>query len=304
MNRQYVLDQIAVWGYEPTSEIQAIGQRVSFTDEGRFVFYATKPEVENQETFNTKCPRQEAGSPILGCYTTDDRIYIYALTNDQLDGMKEVTAAHEMLHAAWYRMSSEERDKLSVELREAYEGLDNSELKTRMEYYERTEPGEFANELHSILGTEVASLSNSLEAYYGQYFNRKAVLALHEQYSSVYLALHTRADELFSKMEALSATIQDQSKNYDNAAGQLTSDINAFNARATNGSFSSQAQFNAERAALIRRSNALENDRRAINANIEIYNTYYSEYQEIAKQVEVLNDSLDSYSEIDQGPSV
>ncbi len=304
LNRQQVLDQITVWGYEPTSQIQTIDQRVAFTDKGRFVFYATRPEVEDQQAFNTKCPRQEAGSPILGCYTTTDRIYIYDLTNNKLDGMEEVTAAHEMLHAVWYRTSAEEREKLTAQLEGAYQKLDIPALTTRMEYYQRTEPGEFANELHSILGTEVASLGEPLESYYAQYFDRGVVLGLHQQYSDVYLALHERADELFANMETLSNTIKTQSDQYESAANQLSSDINAFNARAQNGTFSSQAQFNAERAALIRRSNALEADRQALNASIETYNVYYNEYQEISKQVETLNASIDSYSEIEQGPSV
>lgn len=304
LNRQYVLDQIAVWNYTPSAQIQKINERVSFTDDGEFVFYATKPEVAAQETFNEECPRQEAGSPILGCYTTNDRIYIYDLTNQQLDGMEEVTAAHEMLHAVWYRTSNEEREKLTEQLKQAYAKIDDPALKTRMDYYERTEPGEFANELHSILGTEEASLDESLESYYAQFFNRADVVALHDQYNDVYQGLYSRADELYKTMQELSTTIQTQSSSYDAAAAQLSADITSFNARAQSGAFTSQAQFNAERAALIRRSNALDAQRVAINGNIETYNTYYNEYQEIAKQVEVLNDSLDSYNELDAGPSV
>lgn len=303
-NRQHVLDQFAVWNYQPSSEIQAITERVNFTDKGEFIFYATKPEVEPQETFNQVCPRQEAGSPILGCYTTEDRIFIYDLTNDQLDGMEEVTAAHEMLHAIWYRTSKRDQDRLAVELRSAYNKLDNPSLKTRMEYYERTEPGEFINEIHSILGTEIVTLSDALEEYYAQFFDRTAVLALHQQYSKVYTALNTRAEELFAKMETLSATIQARSEAYDVAATRLGADIASFNRRAQNNAFASQGQFYAERAALIQRSNALDADRVTINASISTHNTYYKEYQEIATQIEVLNDSIDSYKQLDQGPSV
>lgn len=304
LNRQYVLDQIAVWGYAPSADIQQINQRVAFTDRGEFVFYATKPEVQNPEAFNKECPRQEAGSPILGCYTTDDRIYIYNLTNKQLDGMEEVTAAHEMLHAVWYRTPADEREKLAAELKDAYSKLDNPSLKTRMEYYERTEPGELINELHSILGTEVVTLNDSLEAYYEQFFDRETVLAFHQQYNTVYTALNIRADDLYEKMASLSTTIQTRSKAYDTAAARLSADIEAFNARAQSGAFSSQAQFYAERAALIRRSNTLEVDRAAINVHIETHNAYYEEYKEIAAQIEVLNDSIDSYNQLDQGPSV
>lgn len=304
LNRQYVLDQLSVWNYQPTEGIETIDQRVAFTEQGRFVFFATQPELENQEEFNRSCPRQEAGSPILGCYTSDDRIYIYDVTSDQMNGIEEVTAVHEMLHAAWYRLSSSEQTRLSVELKNAYDSVDNPSLKKRMDYYQRTEPGEFINELHSILGTEVSPLSQSLEAYYEQYFDRSAVIALHQQYSDKYLALHERADDLHGKMQSLSTTIATKAEAYEASSTQLRADIDSFNRRASRGEFSSYAQFYAERATLMNRSSALEADRQAINAHIATYNTYYNEYQEIAQQIDVLNDSIDSYKQLDKAPSV
>lgn len=303
-NRQLILDQFSVWSYTPSSDVTAIQQRIGMTGKGQFTFYATRPEVESQESFNKVCPRQEAGSPILGCYTTDDRIYIYNLTNQQLDGMEEVTAAHEMLHAVWYRTSEAEKEKLTAELKKAYEQTSSTELKERMGYYERTEPSELVNELHSILGTEVASLGEPLESYYAQFFDRATVLKLHDQYSGVYNELYERADTLYTKMESLSSSISRRSSEYQSAASQLSTDITTFNNRADSGAFSSQGQFNSERSALIQRSSALEARRAAINKDIETYNAYYNEYQAIAKQIEVLNDSVDSFKQIDQPPTV
>lgn len=304
MNRQYAQDQYSVWTFEPSADVVAISDNSGFTEKGKFIFYATKPSVEDQAGFNEECPRQEAGSPILGCYTTDDRIYIYDLTNEKLKGMEEVTAVHEMLHAVWTRSSQADKQKLDTELRAAYNSLNDEDLKTRMSYYERTEPGEFINELHSILGTEEPNLGPWLEAYYEKYFDRATVLKLHQQYSTVYKELHGRADTLYASMESLAATIEARSTAYDAEAAQLSADIASFNERANSGSFSSQSQFNAERAALVRRTSALDAERDAINAYIVTYNGYYAEYQTIAKQIEVLNDSIDSFKQIDQGPSV
>lgn len=304
LNRQFALDQLAVWSYEPTAAVTTINERVQFTDKGTFIFYATKPLVAAQADFNEKCPRQEAGSPILGCYTNEDRIYIYDLTNEQLNGIEEVTAAHEMLHAVWYRTSNEEREKLSGELRKAYEKLDNKELDQRMQYYERTEPGELANELHSILGTEVASLGEPLESYYAQFFDRAAVLKLHGQYNDLYTSLNERADTLYASMESLGASIQSQSTAYDTAVNQYGADVSAFNARANGGGFATQSQFIQERAQLVARSDALDTQRQQINNDIATYNNYYNEYQKIADQIEVLNSSLDSFKQLEQAPSV
>lgn len=304
MNRQFILDQLSVWSYTPSSEVAAIQQRISMTDEGEFTFYATRPEVEAQASFNKSCPRQEAGSPILGCYTSSDRIYIYNLSSERLDGMKEVTAAHELLHAVWYRTSEADKEKLGAQLKAAYETIDDAELEKRMSYYERTEPGEFTNELHSILGTEVESLGEPLESYYAQFFDRGAVLKLHDQYSGLYEKLYERADTLYAQMQTLATRINQQSSAYDSAAAQLSRDIDAFNRRADSGAFATQAQFNAERSDLVRRSNSLESQRTQINRSIETYNSYYAEYQDIAKQIEVLNDSIDSFKQVDQPPMV
>lgn len=303
-NRQFMLDQLSVWSYTPSSEIASIGQRVEFTDKGKFIFYATKPAVAAQADFNKECPRQEAGSPILGCYTNDDHIYVYDITNEKLDGMEEVTAAHEMLHAVWYRTNTADKEKITSELRLAYEKINDSKLKNRMDYYERTEPGEFINELHSILGSEMGSLGEPLESYYGQFFDRTAVLKLHQQYSKVYNQLYDRADTLYTSMETLSITIKNRSKNYDVAVAQLSADIVSFNRRANNNSFTSQSQFNAQRAALIARTAALDIERTSINSDIDKYDKFYEEYKDISDQIEVLNNSIDSFKQIDQAPSV
>jgi uncharacterized protein YukE len=304
LNRQFVLDSYANMAYQPSAAVVGISERTQLTDEGMFTFYATYPEVLNQDVFNQKCPRQEVGSPILGCYTSEDRIYMYNVTNESLDGMKEVTAVHEVLHAVWARMDSTEKSEIEQLLRTAYDAKADDALKTRMEYYERTEPGEFVNELHAIIGTEVGELDPQLESYYGQFFNRQTVLALHAQYSSVYTELSNRSTELYELMTQLGQTIDSTTQAYNQAATAYSSDVDSFNARANNGSFASRAQFNAERSALVARSGALEAQRQAINQNIETYDGYYTEYQSIGEQLQTLNEGMDSYHKIEETPSV
>lgn len=304
LNRQYVVDQLTVWSYEPTAAVQAVNDRAAFTREGNFLFYATQPVLTTQEEFNTGCPRQEVGSPILGCYTGEGRIYIYDITDPRLDGMEEVTAAHEMLHAVWARLSKKAQEALTNQLTTAYAEINDADLTERMEYYERTEPGEFVNELHSILGTEFAALSPELEAHYAKYFDRSAILALHDSYSSVYDALYARADELYAEMNTLSTSIEDRLSVYNQESAQLSADIAVFNARAASGDFTSTAQFYSERAVLVSRSNELESDRTEINNDINAFNDLQKEYEDIAAQIEVLNDSIDSFTTIDTSPSL
>lgn len=303
-NQQQISDQFAVWSYQPGPEISSINSRAGFTKKGTFTFYATSPALKKQDSFNKFCPRQEEGSPILGCYTADDSIYIYDVTHPQLDGMKEVTAIHEMLHAVWARTDAKNKKELISEIRSAYSTLESSEITERMKYYERTEPDEINNELHSILGTEVASLSPYLEGYYSQYFDREAALKLHAGYSDVYRSLNAKADELYQQMEALASSISSRGEAYDASLARYSADVASFNQRADSGWFSSQSQFYNERYALVARQNSLEITRQAINQDVDTYNRLRLEYEAIANQVKVLNDSLDSMKQVEPAPAL
>ena len=305
LNQQYVKDQITVWAYKPASDVQSIESRIDFSDKGKFYFYATQPEVDGADTFNADCPRQEVGNPILGCYASG-RIYVYDVTNAQLDGIEEVTAAHEMLHSVWERMSDSDHTRIGALLEAEYKTLgSNTDLTERMGYYQRTEPGQFDNELHSILGTEIGGLSPELESYYKQYFNdRQKVVDLHSKYDTVFKKLRAQSDSLYSELTSLGSSIETRSTQYDADVKQLSADITAFNARANNGNFSSISQFNAERAALLARSDKLDADRASISSDIDTYNAKYAEYQKVSSEIEALNKSIDSIKDLQPAPSV
>ena len=304
LNRQYATDQVSVWAYNLPSSVEAIEERIDFSDKGTFYFYATQPSVDSAEAFNRDCPRQETGSPILGCYSAG-RIHIFDIQNQQLDGIEEVTAAHEMLHAVWERKSSDEQKKVGSLLRAEYAKLTDGELKERMDYYARTEPGEFENELHSILGTEYKGLGAELENYYGQFFDdRDKVLALHAKYDSVFKSLQAQSETLFEQLSTLGKSIETRSIQYNTDVSQLSSDIESFNGRADRGEFSSMAQFYNERSVLIARSNQLAADRDSINNDIANYNSLYEEYQSLSSEIEVLNDSIDSIKDLKPAPSL
>jgi len=304
LNRQYVADQISVWSYEPSASVQKISDRIELTNKGEFYFYTTHPVVAPSADFNQDCPRQEPGSPILGCYSAG-RIYIYDITNEQLDGIEEVTAAHEMLHAAWERMSEGEQSKLATLLRAEYQKHANDSLTQRMEYYERNQPGEFENELHSILATEVGSLSPELEEYYTQYFeDRQKIVTLHASYEIVFVSLAEQADVLYKELVELGNSIKERTTQYNTDVSNLSLSISSFNARADSGDFSSIAQFNQERAELVARSNEIEANRIAISADIETYNSKNAQYESIANQIDALNKSIDSIRDLQETPTV
>jgi len=305
LNRQFVMDQLAVWAYTPSSEIESIESKTAMTNRGQFVFYATHPEVATAERFNELCPRQETQSPILGCYTSEDRIYIYNVADERLNGIEEVTAAHEMLHAVWHRMDSAEQKRLGQQLEAVYAKSTDEAFKNRMSYYQRNEPGEFQNELYAILGTEQAKLTPELERHYAQYFtDRQKVVALYEQYNTVYVGILAQLETLATQMTTLGKSIDDKSASYTARSSSFSAQVDAFNARATSGQFSSTSQFMNERAILMNTSRQLDAERDSINGDITLYGTYYAQYQELAKELDVLNKSIDSYELLEAGSAL
>lgn len=294
-NRQYVIDQIAVWQYHPSAAVAALAARTDMTKQARFDFYASQPAIESAADFNKSCASVEQSTAILGCYSAD-RIYIYNVTDTRLDGIKETTAAHEMLHAAYARLTSSERQHVNALVEAEYQKLKNDkDFSQRMAFYARTEPGERDNELHSIIGTEVPTISPELEAYYKQYFtNRQAVVGLHEAYNSLFTELSAKKATLEAQLTALSSKIDSESSQYNADVAQLNTDIETFNDKAQHNGFQSQSEFSNERASLVNRIAALSNERAAISNDVSTYQDLYEQYQAVAGQSDTLNRSIDS----------
>lgn len=295
LNRQWVLDQVALWRYDPPAEIVALADRTMMTENGRQTFYASQPVLQAATDFRNTCGNNEEGTAVLGCYT-NRLIYIYNVTDMQLDGIRDVTAAHEMLHAVYERLSESERARIDGLLEAEYQKLAADEAFTdRMAYYAKVEPGERNNELHSIVGTEVANIDPQLDAHYKKYFtDRGAVVRLHDAYSSVFERLKEQSDELATRLDVLATSIEQATQAYNVASQQLNRDINDFNRRASGGDFETQAEFNNERRGLAARSEDLASDRQSINNMISEYNQLRDQLAAIATQTEALNRSIDS----------
>ena len=296
-SRTAIQDRILAYTYTPDASIARIHDRVDFTDNGQLLFYASQPSVEASETFNAHCQRQEQKSAILGCYT-NRRIFIYDIENSELDGIQEVTAAHETLHAAWERLSTRERDRLGVLLDQVYQRVADDDLRSRMEYYDRQQPGERANELHSILATEYLDIGDELEKYFASYFvDRQNIVRIHARYNSVFISLQQQSDALYSELAALSESIESQSSNYNQLVAELNIDIDALNELAKSvdrTSASAVNAFNSERQNLIERSRELEQLRTTLNGLIDSYNQMRDEYNSIVAHTQELQSSIDS----------
>ena len=292
-----LLDMVRASQYTPSPHVSSIEHRVVLTSAGRRIFHATSPKVENSEQFNASCQSTERTAAILGCYYRD-QIYLYNVQNDELDGALEVTAAHELLHAAYARLNIFEKQNVDKMVKAAYQKVKDDDLvKDLMEYYSEAEPGEEINELHSILGTTVANLDPRLEQYYARYFtNRAQIVSLNLQYNKIFAEVNQQAEALRSKISAEDTTLKSDIETYKINLNQLNSDVESFNQRARSGEFASQAAFDTARDALTARTAALNEQQTSLNDRINKYNAMISEYNKIAVRANQLNQSINGVS--------
>jgi hypothetical protein len=287
---QWLQDQYVVLTQPSPDEIIAIADATGMSEAGRLIFLASTPEVEQADSFNEDCSVESEGT--LGCFDGTD-IYIYAVTDPRLQGTVEVTAAHEMLHAAYQRLSREDRAEVDDLVAQAVEDLpeDDPVFMDMQSYSDEQWPDEW----HSRLGTEFGDLPAALEAHYDRYFDdRSLVLALDEKSTALLDELEAQLDALTTEVDALDAEITKRSEAYDAALAAYTDDVAEFNASADAGDFDSQAEFDAARAALVARQKKLETERTELNAQVDHYNDLVAQLTALDADYADLYQSLDS----------
>lgn len=294
-NRQAILDWYALTQYEAPQDIAQLATHTTMVGRGRDMFYVSKPEINDATRFNQNCTDTGEESLVLGCYFAQ-RIYLYNVTDPRLSGAKEVTAAHEMLHAAYERLQPQERGRINSLLQTQFDTLNDQRLKDLIDLYRQHEPTELLNEMHSILGTEYRGLSPELEAYYKQYFaDRGVVVGFAEKYEAVFTESKVRIADYDEQLGSIKAIIdanyrvlETKRTELHNEAARLDSlrqsDPAAYNS-AVPGYNVQVSEFNslvAQTQELVAHYNAIVEKRNAeATAQSDLYNNLDSRYEKI-----------------------
>lgn len=210
LNSQDVIDWWKLRRYVPSAEIARLSVDASFSDEGRRLFYVHDPALLTKPDFKGKCTVGEE-TIVLGCYISKDKIYVFDVDDVRLEGVEQVTAAHEMLHAVYDRLSASEKNKLDAKISEFYETLQHPRLIKTVENYRKRDPSIVPNELHSILATEVRDLPDELEQHYAKYFlDRQTVVSLSEAYETEFSLREEQVNGYDVQLKELSESIEAQ----------------------------------------------------------------------------------------------
>ena len=294
-NRQLIVDQITFWQFQPSSIISQSASDSGMNENGKFFYYASRPELNDRNSFNQNCTTRETQAIVLGCYV-DNRIYLFDVTDDRISGIRTVVAAHEMLHAVYQRLGNTERDQLNKMLEDQLSKTTDKNILDIVKVYDRIEPGERLNELHSLFATETRNLSPELENYYEKYFSdRGKVVEIYQKYSQVFSDLETKAATLQDELKAKKTNIDSLTADYESQQKTLVSDIDSFNERAkTTGGFGTESEFELARETLINRQNSLKNIADQINGLIDEYNSGVNALNALGIEISKLNENLSS----------
>lgn len=296
LNINPLMDWWKLLDYKPPAEISALAANDTMTDQARHIFYVNQPKLLSDPVeFREKCTVTEQ-TIVLGCYRdSQSGIYIFDVKDERLKGVKEVTAAHEMLHGEYERLGKKEKNYINRLLNDFYKNdLHDKRILDTIDLYKKTEPTELVNEMHSIFGTEVPNLPPALEAYYQKYFkDRPTVVKLAQNYESEFNGRITKIDDYERQLNSLNDKIKAEKTSEDDLLNKINSEKANLDGLRSSGQ---TAEFNAG----VPGYNALVDSYNTTIAqhrvDVDKYNQLVQAHNELAKELRGLYQSIKSDS--------
>jgi len=273
-----------------SEEVIGFAEQLTMTRDARAIFAANAPRIDDKGRFAKDCPIPDAqGTFVLGCQG-GDRIFLLRVDRPDLAQIMSVTAAHEMLHAAYARLDPAERRRIDRLVDEAFTSSTDQRLRDLVTEYDKLEPGERRNELHSLLGTEATTLSRPLERYYRRYFrDRTRIVEAFNGYQSVFDALRAQYEQLKSEVDGLEAQLQGLSGQLDAAGGEADQLAGQIESLRSQGRIEESNRLVGTQNAAVNRAHALA-DR--YNGLVDEYNAKVNALNALAIAGQQLDDAI------------
>lgn len=288
--RQNLYDLYRLRTYVVSDTIASLASDTTMDADARKIFYVAHPELQTSNAFNASCKTIEK-TIVLGCYKADTGIFIFDVTDTRLNGVLQVTAAHEMLHAAYDRLGSREKERIDTLTQQAYANLTDERVKKNVEAYRSRDATVVPNELHSILGTEVRNLPPELESYYKTYFtNRQKIVDYSEQYEGEFTNRENAIASYDAQLKSLKINIDDlntslktQGQAIDKSNKYLDDKLNAHDVEAYNAAIPAyQKQISIYNTDVAKLKSAID----TYNIIVDKRNSVVTEEQELTKAID------------------
>ena len=292
---QDIRDYYAGLSYAPSPEMASTIEKINLTWRGNLVVQAVQPTFADADSFNAKCldGSEEGNVTTLGCFLPDDdRIYIYDVHSDELEGIKESVLAHELMHAIYNRLNGFEQSDLNTELDNYYQAH-QADFGDYMSSYSEDQ---YYAELHSLIGQRVhyQDLSEPLQQHYASYFvNQDAIAGFYDQYHGTIDDLtaqietgKTETDKLYAELDAKRTQFREELEQYN-------ADVEYHNEQVERGYYN-ETRYQS----LKKREAQLDSDLTALNQLIDTYNAKAQAYNELLEHQQQLYGRMDSRAEI------
>ncbi len=291
VERQNLYDWYRLHNYVVPRTIAGLATDTTMDAHSRKIFYVAHPELQTKSAFNASCKTIEK-TIVLGCYKAGIGIFVYEVADTRLNGVLQVTAAHEMLHAAYERLSTKDRLRIDALTQQTYAQLADERVKTNIDAYRSRDASVVPNELHSILGTEVRNLPPELENYYKTYFtDREKIVAYSEQYEAEFtnretaiLTYDTQLKSLKSTIDGLNVLLKTEGQAIDASSANLDANLGAHNVEAYNSSIPAYQHMILAYNANVSR----------LKAAITTYNTIVDKRNSVVTEEQELTNAIDS----------
>jgi hypothetical protein len=285
-----IYDEWRLRGYQPEPMIVQLADEIDLNDSSRRVFYSNMPSLLEKANFLDNCTTGER-TIVLGCYVPFDGIYLQNITDDRLEGILQVTSAHEVLHAHYQRLLWYEKDRVDALLFKQFESMSDERIINTIASY-RENGADINNELHSIIGTEVRVISPELELYYSRYFNDRAkVVKYSEDYESAFTEIKDKAVKYDKQLESLKAEIENDSNRLEVLQLEITAGQNELNRLLEQDRVS---EYNAKVTGFNSIVNSYNAKVNSVRDLIERYNNLIKLRNELATEQNELFDAIDS----------
>jgi len=259
----------------------------------RHVFYVNHPALESNPTqFRADCTQSEK-TIVLGCYHSNQAgIFVYSVQDPRLSGVQQVTAAHEMLHAAYDRLSKKDRNYIDGLLKAYYNQQTDQRIIDTINSYTQSEPNDVVNEMHSVFGTEIANLPAPLEQYYSRYFtNRAAVVGFASKYQSEFTTREAKIKADKAQLDQLKVAINAEQAQLQAQYNKINSDRARLDSLRSSGQI---AQYNAGVSSFNAEVDSYNSSVQKLRQDISQYNQLVEEYNATASELTGLEKALDT----------
>ncbi len=196
------------------------------TAEARTLFLDARPRIEAKMDLERNCSNK-SGAHTLGCFlvvkecrtgsssgcSLKTQIHLLQIDRPDARDLIYVSAAHEMLHAAYEQLPANDRLQVDRQLEAALPLLDQCRVDTNLGAYADRVGADKMSELHSVLATEFATLPPGLQSHFNRYFsNRQLVVSAHDRTlgdrEQEICALRSRLDQLEGQIATLRRQLQ------------------------------------------------------------------------------------------------